>query len=125
MLQDEHIDRFLHLINAAQEQKIPPRMTEVHFENELKRSIMDVVKAKGENLIHFLPLILDKLIMLMARPPVIGGNICRCFAYRLCDNVNNILIILDNLSPVIVFISSKHGFILLYVNIPDGVGCGS
>ncbi|XP_048256489.1 dedicator of cytokinesis protein 7-like isoform X1 [Haliotis rufescens] len=73
--QDEHVDRFLHLINAAQEQKIPPRMTEVHFENELKRSIMDVVKAKGENLIHFLPLILDKLIMLMARPPVIGGNI--------------------------------------------------
>jgi hypothetical protein len=50
-------------------------MTENGFENELKRSIMDIVNARHEPLVQFLHLILDKLISLMVRPPVIGGNI--------------------------------------------------
>ncbi|XP_070194616.1 dedicator of cytokinesis protein 7-like isoform X3 [Littorina saxatilis] len=73
--QDEYIDRFMHLCNYVQEQKLPPRMNENAFENELKRSIMDLVHARGEALVQFLHLILDKLIGLMVRPPVIGGNI--------------------------------------------------
>ena len=73
--QDEHIDRFMHLCNYVLEQKLPPRMNENGFENELKRSIMDIVNARGEALVQFLHLILDKLISLMVRPPVIGGNI--------------------------------------------------
>ncbi|XP_005089591.1 dedicator of cytokinesis protein 7 isoform X1 [Aplysia californica] len=73
--QDEHIDRFMNLYTWVQEQKIPSRMNEMAFENELKRSIMDIDNAKGENLVQFLPLILDKLIALMVRPPVIGGNV--------------------------------------------------
>ncbi|XP_059178065.1 dedicator of cytokinesis protein 7-like isoform X2 [Physella acuta] len=72
--QDEHIDRFMSLYTSVQEQKIPARMNEIGFENELKRSIMDVNNAKGENLVQFLPLILDRLISLMVRPPVIGAN---------------------------------------------------
>lgn len=62
------------LYTSVQEQKIPARMNEIGFENELKRSIMDVNNAKGENLVQFLPLILDRLISLMVRPPVIGAN---------------------------------------------------
>ncbi|GFN96684.1 dedicator of cytokinesis protein 7-like [Plakobranchus ocellatus] len=73
--QDEHIDRFMNLYTYVQEQKIPPRMNEIGFENELKRSIMDINNAKGENLMQFLPLILDKLINLMVRPPIIGGTV--------------------------------------------------
>ncbi|XP_076463063.1 dedicator of cytokinesis protein 7-like isoform X1 [Babylonia areolata] len=72
--QDEHIDRFMHLWNYVQEQKLPPRMSENGFENELKRSIIDIVNARGEALVQFIHLILDKLICLMVRPPVIGGN---------------------------------------------------
>ena len=30
------------------------------------------MRAKGENLVRFLSLILDKLIQLMVRPPVLG-----------------------------------------------------
>lgn len=73
--QDEHIDRFMHLWNFVHEQKLPPRMNDNGFENELKRSIMDLVNARGEALVQFLHLILDKLISLLVRPPVIGGNI--------------------------------------------------
>ncbi|BFY99508.1 hypothetical protein BsWGS_02548 [Bradybaena similaris] len=76
--QDEHIDRFMNLYAAVQEMKIPPRMNEIAFENELKRSIMDINSAKGETLVQFLSLILDRLISLMVRPPVIGGNIVNC-----------------------------------------------
>lgn len=74
-IQDEHIDRFMNLYTSVQEQKLPARMNEMGFENELKRSIMDINNAKGENLVQFLPLILDKLISLMVRPPLIGGTI--------------------------------------------------
>ncbi|XP_064604400.1 dedicator of cytokinesis protein 7-like isoform X2 [Liolophura sinensis] len=72
--QDEHLEKFLQLCQTAQEQKLPQRMTEAGFENELKRSLLDLFNAKGEPLVHFLPLILNKLILLMARPPMIGGG---------------------------------------------------
>ena len=65
----------MYLCNFVQEQKLPPRMNENAFENELKRSIMDIVHARGEALVQCLHLTLDKLIGLMVRPPVIGGNI--------------------------------------------------
>ena len=41
---------------------------------ELKHSLIDLMRAKGENLVRFLSLILDKLIQLMVRPPVLGGQ---------------------------------------------------
>ena len=65
----------MNLYTYVQEQKIPPKMNEMSFENELKRSIMDIVNANRENLLQFLHLVLDKLINLIVRPPVIGGNI--------------------------------------------------
>lgn len=58
----------------AQEQKLMPRTNETGFENELQRSVMDLAKANGESLVKFLTLILDKLILLMVRPPVISDQ---------------------------------------------------
>ena len=37
-----------------------------------------LMRGKGENLVLFLSLILDKLIQLMVRPPVLGGQPGRC-----------------------------------------------
>ncbi|KAL3867584.1 hypothetical protein ACJMK2_040468 [Sinanodonta woodiana] len=73
--QDEKLDKFLSLCRLAQEQKLPPRKSEAQFENELKHSLGELIKAKGENLVNFLYLILDKLIQLMVRPPLISGQI--------------------------------------------------
>lgn len=73
-MQDEKIDRFLSLCRMAQEQKLPPRKTELQFESELKHSLSDLIKSKGENLVQFLSLILDKLVQLMIRPPTISGQ---------------------------------------------------
>jgi hypothetical protein len=63
----------------AQEQKLPPRKNESQFEAELKLSLANLIQAKGENLVQFLSLILDKLILLMIRPPTLGGQIGRHF----------------------------------------------
>ena len=75
--QDEYLDRFLSLTHAAEEHRIPPRIGEVNFEGELKRSITDLQLAKSGPLIRFVPLILDKLLELMVRPPVIAGQVCK------------------------------------------------
>ncbi|XP_053393820.1 dedicator of cytokinesis protein 7-like isoform X3 [Mercenaria mercenaria] len=73
--QDDKIDRFLSLCRLAQEQKLPPRKSEAQFENELKHSLSDLIRARGENLVQFLSLILDKLILLMIRPPTLSGQV--------------------------------------------------
>ena len=59
----------------AQEQKLPPMKNEVQFESELKHSLADLIRSRGENLVQFLSLILDKLIQLIIRPPTISGQI--------------------------------------------------
>lgn len=82
--QDEKIDRFLGLCRMAQEQKLPPRKTEAQFENELKHSLGDLIRAKGENLVQFLSLILDKLIQLMIRPPTISGQMGKYMCAMSC-----------------------------------------
>jgi hypothetical protein len=56
------------------EQKLPVRKTETQFENDLRLSIQEVPKARGENLVQFLPLILDRLLYLMVRPPILNGQ---------------------------------------------------
>lgn len=72
------MDHFLNLCHSAQEQKLNPRMNETGFENELRRSVMDLAsKCKEENLVKFLTLVLDKLILLMVRPPVISEQISK------------------------------------------------
>ena len=63
---------------AAEEYKIPPRIGETNFEAELKRSISDLTQANVGSLIRFLTLILDKLLLLLVRPPLIAGQVGQC-----------------------------------------------
>ena len=72
--QDKKLDKFLSLVNAAETNKIPVRIGESKFEEELKKSISELVQAEGEPLVRFLPLILDKLVGLMVRPPMVAGQ---------------------------------------------------
>ncbi|KAI0241313.1 Dedicator of cytokinesis protein 7 [Lamellibrachia satsuma] len=72
---DSRLDRFLGLVNAAEEHKIPPRVGEVNFERELKHSLSELIYVDERPLIRFLPLLLDKLLHLLVRPPVIAGQV--------------------------------------------------
>jgi len=75
--QDFRLDRFLGLVNAAEEHKIPARVGEVNFERELKVSLSELIYVDERPLIRFLPLLLDKLLHLLVRPPVVAGQVGR------------------------------------------------
>lgn len=69
--QDKYLDRFLNLCASLEEGNLPPLYGETNMETELKKSIADLGNAKMEPLVRFLPLIFDKLLTLLVRPPMI------------------------------------------------------
>ncbi|XP_022240544.1 dedicator of cytokinesis protein 7-like isoform X2 [Limulus polyphemus] len=73
--QDEFLDRFLHLCTAMDENLIPSRIGEANIENELKNSILKITNSNPERLVQFLPIILNKLICLLVRPPIVAGQV--------------------------------------------------
>ncbi|CAG2165677.1 unnamed protein product, partial [Oppiella nova] len=71
--QDINLDNFLHLSTAIDEQNIPQRLLP-NIENEFKTSILSISSAQIEPLVQFVPIVLNRLIRLLVRPPVINGN---------------------------------------------------
>ena len=53
----------------------PNRVSEGNLESMLRKSIVDLCKAREEPLVRFLYLVLDKLILLLVRPPIISGTV--------------------------------------------------
>lgn len=54
---------------------------ENNLENELKSSISALNSSQLEPVVRFLHLLLDKLILLVVRPPVIAGQIGILFKF--------------------------------------------
>lgn len=75
LLKDENLDQFLYLVNCGDDGKISNKIGEIGFENLLKERVEGLTKANIGPLVRFLPLILDKLIQLMVRPPVVLGAV--------------------------------------------------
>ncbi|XP_044157107.1 dedicator of cytokinesis protein 7 isoform X6 [Bufo gargarizans] len=78
--QDSYLDKFFALVHALDEHMFPVRIgdlriVENNLESELKSSILGLNSAQLEPVVHFLHLLLDKLILLVVRPPVISGQI--------------------------------------------------
>lgn len=73
--QDKYLDKFLSLCAALEDGNIPPRIGEANMESALKTSILELTHAKSEPLVKFLPIILDKLVVLLVRPPAVGGQL--------------------------------------------------
>ncbi|KAK2508151.1 hypothetical protein MC885_004310 [Smutsia gigantea] len=78
--QDPHLDKFFALVNALDEHMFPVRIGDMrimenNLENELKSSISALSSSQLEPVVRFLHLLLDKLILLVVRPPVIAGQI--------------------------------------------------
>ena len=73
-LQDDHLDNFLRLVNAAEMQKIPVHIGDHNFEQALRVSITNLALVRPAAVVAFLPLVLDKLLLLMCKPPIIAGQ---------------------------------------------------
>ncbi|XP_076063961.1 dedicator of cytokinesis isoform X2 [Oratosquilla oratoria] len=72
--QDKYIDRLFHLCKMVEEGSIPARIGEANMEIELKKAMNELINAKAEPLVRFIPLLLDRLILLMVRPPILAGQ---------------------------------------------------
>lgn len=80
LFQDPYLDKFFALVNALDEHMFPVRIGDMrimenNLENELKSSISALNSSQLEPVVRFLHLLLDKLILLVVRPPVIAGQI--------------------------------------------------
>ncbi len=78
--QDQFLDKFFALVHALDEHMFPVRIGDMrimenNLEAELKSSIAALNSSQLEPVVHFLHLLLDKLVLLMVRPPVIAGQI--------------------------------------------------
>ncbi|KAG8441371.1 hypothetical protein GDO86_006923 [Hymenochirus boettgeri] len=77
--QDVYLDRFFTLVQVLEEQSFPFRLkdviiTESNVESELRTSMGNLRQSALGPAICFSHQLLDKLILLIVRPPVIGGQ---------------------------------------------------
>ncbi|XP_069460332.1 dedicator of cytokinesis protein 6 isoform X2 [Ambystoma mexicanum] len=78
--QDPHLDKFFTLAQVLEDYSFPFRLKDViigenNVEAELKSSIANLRLARLGPLVAFLHQLLNKLILLIVRPPVISGQI--------------------------------------------------
>ncbi|XP_078417461.1 dedicator of cytokinesis protein 7 isoform X10 [Cetorhinus maximus] len=78
--QDPYLDKFFALVHALEEHAFPVRIGDLRIlendlESELKNSISALSSAQLEPVVRFLHQLLDKLVLLVVRPPVIAGQI--------------------------------------------------
>uniref|UniRef100_A0A669CR10 Dedicator of cytokinesis 7 n=1 Tax=Oreochromis niloticus TaxID=8128 RepID=A0A669CR10_ORENI len=78
--QDQYLDKFFALVHALDEHMFPVRIGDMrimenNLETELKSSIAALNSSQLEPIVRFLHLLLDKLVLLVVRPPVIAGQI--------------------------------------------------
>ncbi|XP_054707332.1 dedicator of cytokinesis protein 7-like [Uloborus diversus] len=74
---DSNVDRFLSICRMIEEGSMPNRIGENSLEQELKNSMLEITNSPDnslESLVNFLPLVLNKLIYLLVRPPVVAGQ---------------------------------------------------
>nr|XP_012646049.1 dedicator of cytokinesis protein 6 isoform X1 [Microcebus murinus] len=78
--QDLHLDKFFTLVHVLEEGTFPFRLkdtvlSEGTVEQELRASLASLRLASPEPLVAFSHHVLDKLVRLVVRPPIIGGQI--------------------------------------------------
>lgn len=78
--QDPHLDKFFTLVHVLEEGAFPFRLkdgvlSEGTVEQELRASLAALRLTSPEPLVAFSHHVLDKLVRLVVRPPIIGGQI--------------------------------------------------
>lgn len=91
--QDQYLDKFFALVHALDEHMFPVRIGDMRImenslEAELKGSITALSSSQLEPVVRFLHLLLDKLVLLVVRPPVIAGQIGNIAPYSLSSYLN-------------------------------------
>jgi hypothetical protein len=69
--QESSLDSFLKLASSIEEQNIPIKFHN-NIESEFRNSISAIANAQIESLVKFFPLVMNKLVRLLVRPPLVG-----------------------------------------------------
>ncbi|XP_055333628.1 dedicator of cytokinesis protein 7-like isoform X2 [Paramacrobiotus metropolitanus] len=72
---DVRLERFLNLCSFIDSARIPNYIGESNIENNLRDAIQDLEMATREPLIRFLNVIIEKLLTLIVKPPLVHGQI--------------------------------------------------
>lgn len=73
---DEQLDKFFIYSSMVEHGKIPAGLgNDPHLEQDFKDKILNINKAKLDPLVKFLPLVLDKLLVLLVKPPILNNSI--------------------------------------------------
>ncbi|XP_047738300.1 dedicator of cytokinesis protein 7 isoform X2 [Hyalella azteca] len=67
------LDHFFDLIKMVEERNIPARIGEEKIEAEIKKALVELVQSSGRALVQFLPVLFDRLLVLLVRPPLLQG----------------------------------------------------
>ncbi|XP_065206218.1 dedicator of cytokinesis protein 7 [Planococcus citri] len=71
---DPSLDQFFVYDSMLEHGSIPARLVnDTNIENEFKNRILNISQAKLEPLVKFLPLVLDKLLTLLVKPPILNN----------------------------------------------------
>ncbi len=80
-IKDERLENFFHMYNQLRKQAYSNHHHHhSHYQisdKDFKQAIMDTVWAQAEKLIQFLYILLDTLLSLLVRAPVLNGHICK------------------------------------------------
>lgn len=71
--QDPALDHFLQLATCIEEDNIPIRYQNT-IEHEFRKSILGIQDSQIEPLVKFFPVIMNKLVKLLVRPPFVAGH---------------------------------------------------
>ncbi|XP_071486500.1 dedicator of cytokinesis protein 7-like [Diadema antillarum] len=97
--QDPCVDRFLNLCHAVEQGSIPRSIGDQNMEMELVNSTSNLCHATAEPLVKFLHIVMDKIILMMVKAPIINGCILNmgqvCFE-TMADIVDRLHVLLDN-----------------------------
>ncbi|CAB3365687.1 Hypothetical predicted protein [Cloeon dipterum] len=122
--QDRYLNRFLYLSELCETGRVPRAIGEANLESEIKQSCNDISLAQSEPLVRFLPLILDKLVQLVIKSPVLGSikmNLSREAFEALTSVVNCI----TNLQEGHKDQHGRHSLLTTYVNYQTSAAFGA
>ena len=71
--ENAELDEFLAKTAGLQLGQKPGRVSDKDMEGDIVKCLAKVGKARPECLVAFLPMVLDKLLLLMVKPPTVGG----------------------------------------------------
>jgi len=106
---ETNLDRFLNLTASLQLGAPISAANERATEDELLRRLTDLPRARLEPLSRFLPLVLDKLLLLMVRPPSVSGHVLNVSAAAFNAIAAVVNKIASAVSPILAILSFKEG----------------